>query len=412
MRLHEVCLVLLFGLVRPSYEQFDPLRNFCRRWGHQTAVIDNKLYIDGGLVDYGTSVSPTTTNYSNDRLLYNDLGVITDTFPTQFGNLTKPATVPSVNGGTLWADTVNKIWYLYGGQYNTAPPDTFTLWAYDTLYNTWNSSSATSSDGSQVNRVSYGAAAVDDSRGIGYYFGGWLSNASVSGFGTRSLMTSNLLAYDMNSSTFTNGSGPSTTDAFAEGVMSFIPASDGGMLVYFGGIKQPVGGGNGSWTALSMDQIYLFDLANAKWYVQQATGRVPESRRRFCGGATWAQDQSSYNYYLYGGLPAVDQGYGFDDVYILSIPSFTWIKWYPDDNSTGYPHHSLSCNVLSGSQMSIMGGYFTNSSFTDCDVPKIWGQHNLNLGEQDVANAEWYQYLRNVTSYQVPATIISAVGGG
>lgn len=28
----------------------DPLKNFCRRYGHQTAVIDRKLYIDGGWV--------------------------------------------------------------------------------------------------------------------------------------------------------------------------------------------------------------------------------------------------------------------------------------------------------------------------------------------------------------------------
>lgn len=28
----------------------DPLKNFCRRYGHQTAVIDESLYIDGGWV--------------------------------------------------------------------------------------------------------------------------------------------------------------------------------------------------------------------------------------------------------------------------------------------------------------------------------------------------------------------------
>jgi hypothetical protein len=30
----------------------NPHSNFCRRWGHQTTVIDDKLYIDGGWVDY------------------------------------------------------------------------------------------------------------------------------------------------------------------------------------------------------------------------------------------------------------------------------------------------------------------------------------------------------------------------
>jgi len=41
---------LLFALFLPALGQSpaNPLTNFCRRYGHQTAVIDNKLYIDGG----------------------------------------------------------------------------------------------------------------------------------------------------------------------------------------------------------------------------------------------------------------------------------------------------------------------------------------------------------------------------
>lgn len=30
----------------------DPRNNFCRRYAHQTTVIDDKLYIDGGWVNY------------------------------------------------------------------------------------------------------------------------------------------------------------------------------------------------------------------------------------------------------------------------------------------------------------------------------------------------------------------------
>jgi hypothetical protein len=34
----------------------DPVKNFCRRHQHQSCVIDSKLYIDGGLEYFGTSV--------------------------------------------------------------------------------------------------------------------------------------------------------------------------------------------------------------------------------------------------------------------------------------------------------------------------------------------------------------------
>lgn len=42
-------LLLLFSVLRTlAQAPADPLRDFCRRYGHQTAVIDRKLYIDGG----------------------------------------------------------------------------------------------------------------------------------------------------------------------------------------------------------------------------------------------------------------------------------------------------------------------------------------------------------------------------
>jgi len=61
-------LVVAFSLVISlSIQQQDPLQDFCRRFGHQTALIDNKyvliftvngctdvlrLFIDGGLVNF------------------------------------------------------------------------------------------------------------------------------------------------------------------------------------------------------------------------------------------------------------------------------------------------------------------------------------------------------------------------
>lgn len=113
--------------------------------------------------------------------------------------------------------------------------------------------------------------------------------------------------------------------------------------------------------------------------------------------------------YLYGGAGVPPDDIGFDDVYILSIPSFTWIKWYPTTPGIGSPHGQLTCNVIDGAQMLIIGGTFPLSD--DCDAPSVAGTHNLNLGKQNVDNAMWYQYLPNITSYEVPSEIISQIGG-
>lgn len=102
---------------------------------------------------------------------------------------------------------------------------------------------------------------------------------------------------------------------------------------------------------------------------------------------------------------------GFDDVYILTIPSFQWIKMYPTDgNATGtYPHHSLSCDIIDNAQMIVIGGTFP--SLDICDAPTQHGVHNIDLGQQNHKKAVWEIFAANLTNYAVPDVLISAIGG-
>lgn len=150
-------------------------------------------------------------------------------------------------------------------------------------------------------------------------------------------------------------------------------------------------------------------MGDSKWYTQKTTGQIPENRRKFCAGSTWTEDQTSYNIYIYGGFGFGENATGFDDVYILTLPTFEWIKWYPEAPGAGAPHGLLTCNVIDHGQMMVMGGNFTNT--TSCDVPSLGAQHNLNLGQVNVENSKWFQYLPNLTTYEVPPAIQSVVGG-
>ena len=49
--------VLLSTLLVAVVAQRDPAKDVCRRHRHQTCIIDSKLYIDGGLVYWGSSFS-------------------------------------------------------------------------------------------------------------------------------------------------------------------------------------------------------------------------------------------------------------------------------------------------------------------------------------------------------------------
>jgi hypothetical protein len=121
--------------------------------------------------------------------------------------------------------------------------------------------------------------------------GGWLSNNSVPNWGGAPLATSTLIKYDMAANAWTNNTGPDNTPR-AEGVMVYIPASNDGLLIYYGGITTT---SNGTILGAPMSTIYVYDIQSSRWYTQTATGDVPAPRRRFCAGASWAQDHSSYN---------------------------------------------------------------------------------------------------------------------
>jgi hypothetical protein len=174
--------------------------------------------------------------------------------PQEYKNLSKPANAPSVSGGVLWPDQVNKYFYLYGGEFQTAPLS-YATWQYDVINDNW-TTMAPDPTQSAIQRAAWGAGLAVQDRAIGYYYGGWLSNSTVPVWGSTPFAQSTFLMYDMIHNTWTNSSGPDTIGR-AEGVLLYIPASDGGMLVYFGGIQASTINSNGTWTGQPMDVSLL-----------------------------------------------------------------------------------------------------------------------------------------------------------
>jgi len=117
--------------------------------------------------------------------------------------------------------------------------------------------------------------------------------------------------------------------------------------------------------------------------------------------------------YIYGGHAYPPDTTGYDDIYILTIPSFQWIRgpYPPNSNVTGaFPKSMMSCNVVKNAQMLVIGGTYSNDS-TACDADVIWGTHNMNLGEENPNKAIWAAYQPNLTTYTVPTDLVTAIGG-
>jgi hypothetical protein len=179
--------------------------------------------------------------------------------PQLYANLSKNASIPDVSGGVLWADEVNKRFYLYGGDYNDIQPNTPTLLSYDVINNNWDNFGPPDM---AISSVSWGGGVGISELGQGYMLGGWLSNASVPGWSGGPIATSTLIKYEMDTGVWTNNTGPDNTPR-AEGVMVYVPASTNGLLVYFGGVTVPYN--NATIVESPMDTIYIYDIASTRW---------------------------------------------------------------------------------------------------------------------------------------------------
>jgi hypothetical protein len=84
-------------------------------------------------------------------LLYDDLDQVSGGMPKQYANLTKNSSVPDVAGGTLWQDEVNKVFWLFGGEFSQVP-SSFELWGYDVVLNQWNLSTASPASTAPIQR--------------------------------------------------------------------------------------------------------------------------------------------------------------------------------------------------------------------------------------------------------------------
>lgn len=104
-----------------------------------------------------------------------------------------------------------------------------------------------------------------------------------------------------------------------------------------------------------MSTIDVYDIANDKWY-KQPTEDGPGQRTRGCAVVASASDYSSFNIFYYGGFDGISPTQAFsDEVWVLSLPSFTWTKINEGTSLHGRSGHK--CFTPYPDQMMALGGY-------------------------------------------------------
>lgn len=202
-----------------------------------------------------------------------------------------PAVIPTVYGGVLWGDSVYKQFYVFGGAMTAGLPADFHQFRYDIVHDSWDDLGAPKTPVPPT-IASYGGGIGVSETGEGYYYGGWISNASMPGWSRPPAMSLNFYKYDYDTNNLTLMNSPDGLPR-AEGAMAWIPAGNTGLIVYFGGLVDL--SGNGGTDPQSLNKILVYDPLGNAWFTQTATGQIPEDRSRFCIAAAWAPDRSSYN---------------------------------------------------------------------------------------------------------------------
>lgn len=105
--------------------------------------------------------------------------------------------------------------------------------------------------------------------------------------------------------------------------------------------------------------------------------------------------------YLYGGRDPTN-GTLFDDIYALSLPSFTWVQLYEGSS----PRYGHTCHVVGNRQLLTVGGNLSNNITKGCDW-ELKGVAILDLSTMDWGSV----YNSFAPAYEVTPGIVSVIGG-
>lgn len=166
----------------------DSPTDVCKRWSHQSAVVNGTLYVYGGRSTQDENQKSNT--WTNDFISLS----LTESWEISTPKLTglrQPSGPPAISNGYLW-NSYSSL-YLYGGEYSDTPdatPYPYTLWEYDIKSSSWKehdspkTSAGNNSDGGDkaVQRSAEGAGISIPDLGRAFYFGGHLDHYTTPGW--------------------------------------------------------------------------------------------------------------------------------------------------------------------------------------------------------------------------------------
>ncbi|RDH18966.1 kelch repeat protein [Aspergillus niger ATCC 13496] len=420
-----------FAQIVGLYASLAAGRKYCTRTFHSSVINNQTLFIDGGEVRYLEDNNTISAYAIRDLQTVDVSKSFSNTDSDLFTHIDKPynASDPDeyptfLDEGSAFNDGENL--YFYGGYKSgrdgpkTVPP--VETWKYDIQNNNWTRDGF---GGVPLVRLIEGGAVVSHSQNKAYYLGGVEDpggNPNIYGTaGADVEIVSGLLVLDQSTLQWSNLSTSEMNNygTIGAGYLNLLEdVGDEGLLVAFGGYKYPVGHKVSLLCASQtnttfhnpMEYINLYDIANQKWYTQQSTGDIPNWRMAGCSVTVAAQDRSSFSIYMFGGMAATTAK-SDGDVYVLSLPSFRWIR--VNEGSSIREKHT--CNVLGKHTMLVVGGTIPTDSSeyepkpVNCDT----GTFENGLAIFDLNQHTWLTDYNadDQSEYALSSAITDVIGG-
>lgn len=333
---------------------------------------------------------PLNTSFPIDTILHEDSYSVTASSAVEYAG-----------GGSFWSDLNQTRLYSMAG----FPPNTVegqsNMQTYDPAHDSWSTTQV--GDGKEpYNKLERSQAmyanTFDGGGTLSFIAGGnnWLPGLVI-----------------MNSSNPQNPTWLNVTDNdtpyFWGPTTQYVRMGQQGILVSVGGYDSFA-----QTVQRNMSAVQVYDIASGKWSVVTATGDIPLSRSEFCSALSAASDDSSFQMTIYGGWN-LDNNRAFEDVYVLTMPAFQWIKISDTGNNetklaqnAGKRRHF--CNSYEDRSMIVLGGAVLHDD-TAFDLQQC-NSSFPPIKLLDVSTFQWHsQFPLPDTKYQVPSPVIDVVGG-
>ena len=371
----------------------------CLVLAHQSLVLKNDehhlLILDGGFGRFNLKFNGSDADV-------NDLNPYTAAFDLSkdfklyelepLWQSKKTRDIPVLSQFGLWSDSTQNRLYMNGGHFfaeskwqgsdfyipkEQIPP--YNIYEFDLISRSWKPS-LTSSD---AKRTFSGASATIPSLNQSFFLGGITDSYTSASSKLQVFETqSQLVHFDHTSHQLDVRKyyADDETEGYWHGTLEHIPVGcDDGLLISLMSQKNDLNTQHSDLTAsndeagfaVSWETVRLYDVRGKRWYQQNTSwpdDGPPPTRTRFCSSVVHDKELNTWDLWVHGGQQlGANSTEGVDDIWVLSMPSFTWVRLptvVPRENRL----RSHKCHAVGG-QLLLVGGYPPEDDLDKDDPP-------------------------------------------